>query len=112
MLQSSIILQYIEERWPEPALLPGDPFERARVRMLEGDARAPERRATETGHPRFTPAVRSAPRKRSRPASIAASTAIIASIGCFASAGSRSSSQAMHAGNIRFSYELEPSEGE
>jgi glutathione S-transferase len=35
IFQSSIIVQYIEERWPEPALLPGDPAERARVRMLE-----------------------------------------------------------------------------
>jgi glutathione S-transferase len=33
--ESSIILQYIEERWPTPALLPSEPAERARVRMLE-----------------------------------------------------------------------------
>jgi glutathione S-transferase len=33
--QSSIILQYIEERWPTPALLPSEPAERARVRVLE-----------------------------------------------------------------------------
>jgi glutathione S-transferase/RNA polymerase-associated protein len=33
--ESSIILQYIEERWPAPALLPSDPAERARVRLLE-----------------------------------------------------------------------------
>jgi glutathione S-transferase/RNA polymerase-associated protein len=35
IFQASIILQYIEERWPEPALLPSDPAERARVRMLQ-----------------------------------------------------------------------------
>lgn len=32
---STIILEYIEDRWPEPALLPATPAERARVRMLE-----------------------------------------------------------------------------
>src|SRR6185436_19525234 len=32
---STIILQYIEERWPEPALLPATPAERAHVRTLE-----------------------------------------------------------------------------
>ena len=35
VFQSSIILEYIEERWPQPALLPRDPGERARVRMLQ-----------------------------------------------------------------------------
>ncbi|MET0387609.1 MAG: glutathione S-transferase family protein, partial [Polyangiales bacterium] len=35
MFQSSIMLQYIEERWPEPALLPPAAAERARVRVLE-----------------------------------------------------------------------------
>ncbi|HEX4355653.1 MAG TPA: glutathione S-transferase family protein, partial [Polyangiales bacterium] len=35
IFQSSIILQYIEERWPTPSLLPSDPVERARVRILE-----------------------------------------------------------------------------
>jgi len=32
---STIILEYIEDRWPSPALLPDAPAERARVRMLE-----------------------------------------------------------------------------
>jgi len=32
---STIILEYIEDRWPRPALLPVDAAERARVRMLE-----------------------------------------------------------------------------
>ena len=32
--QSLAALEYLEERWPEPALLPGDPWERARVRQL------------------------------------------------------------------------------
>jgi glutathione S-transferase len=32
---STVILEYVEERWPEPALLPATPAERARVRMLE-----------------------------------------------------------------------------
>ena len=35
VFDSTIILEYIEDRWPEPALLPKDPFARARVRMLE-----------------------------------------------------------------------------
>lgn len=35
VFQSSVILQYIEDRWPEPALLPADPAERARVRILQ-----------------------------------------------------------------------------
>jgi glutathione S-transferase/RNA polymerase-associated protein len=35
IFQSSVILEYIEERWPEPALRPADPAERARVRMLQ-----------------------------------------------------------------------------
>src|SRR3989449_7959327 len=32
---STIILEYIEDRWPTPPLLPTAPAERARVRMLE-----------------------------------------------------------------------------
>jgi glutathione S-transferase/RNA polymerase-associated protein len=35
VFDSSIILQYAEERWPDPPLLPATPAERARVRMLE-----------------------------------------------------------------------------
>jgi glutathione S-transferase len=35
IFDSTIILEYIEDRWPEPALLPKAPAERARVRMLE-----------------------------------------------------------------------------
>ncbi len=35
VFDSSVILEYIEERWPEPPLLPSTPAERARVRMLE-----------------------------------------------------------------------------
>ncbi len=35
LFESSIILAYIEETWPEPALLPATPAERARVRLLE-----------------------------------------------------------------------------
>jgi glutathione S-transferase/RNA polymerase-associated protein len=35
LFDSTVILEYIEDRWPEPALLPDDPLERARVRMLE-----------------------------------------------------------------------------
>jgi glutathione S-transferase len=35
IFDSSVIVEYIEDRWPEPALLPKSPAERARVRMLE-----------------------------------------------------------------------------
>src|SRR3954454_13251919 len=35
IFDSSVIVQYIEERWPEPRLLPESARERARVRMLE-----------------------------------------------------------------------------
>jgi glutathione S-transferase len=35
VFDSTIILEYIEERWPEPPLLPATPAERARVRMIE-----------------------------------------------------------------------------
>src|SRR5262249_36363477 len=32
---STVILEYIEDRWPTPPLLPSTPAERARVRMIE-----------------------------------------------------------------------------
>ena len=35
LFDSTVILEYLEDRWPEPALLPVDPAERARVRMIE-----------------------------------------------------------------------------
>jgi len=35
VFESTIILEYIEERWPEPALLPPDPAARAFARMTE-----------------------------------------------------------------------------
>jgi len=35
VFDSTIILDYVEERWPEPPLLPASPAERARVRMIE-----------------------------------------------------------------------------
>ena len=35
VFDSTIILEYIEDKWPKPALLPATPAERARVRMLE-----------------------------------------------------------------------------
>ena len=35
IFDSTVILEYIEDRWPTPPLLPGTPAERARVRMLE-----------------------------------------------------------------------------
>ncbi|MEQ8483037.1 MAG: glutathione S-transferase family protein [Pseudomonadales bacterium] len=35
VFDSTVILEYIEERWPQPPLLPASPAERARVRMLE-----------------------------------------------------------------------------
>jgi len=35
VFDSTIILEYVEDRWPTPALLPRAPAERARVRMLE-----------------------------------------------------------------------------
>jgi glutathione S-transferase len=35
IFDSTVILEYVEERWPTPSLLPRTPAERARVRMLE-----------------------------------------------------------------------------
>lgn len=35
IFDSTIILDYVEERWPEPSLMPSDPASRAEVRMLE-----------------------------------------------------------------------------
>ncbi|HEY6599651.1 MAG TPA: glutathione S-transferase family protein [Pseudomonadales bacterium] len=35
VFDSTIILQYIEDKWPTPALFPAAPLDRARVRMLE-----------------------------------------------------------------------------
>jgi glutathione S-transferase/RNA polymerase-associated protein len=35
VFDSSVILEYVEDRWPTPPLLPPTPAERARVRMLE-----------------------------------------------------------------------------
>ena len=35
IFDSTIILEYIEDRWPRPPLMPAAPAERARVRMLE-----------------------------------------------------------------------------
>lgn len=35
VFDSTIILAYVEERWPEPRLLPPDPAGRARARMIE-----------------------------------------------------------------------------
>lgn len=35
VFDSTIILEYIEDRWPTPPLLPATPAERARVRMIE-----------------------------------------------------------------------------
>jgi glutathione S-transferase/RNA polymerase-associated protein len=35
LFDSSVIVEYIEDRWPDTALLPASPLERARVRMLE-----------------------------------------------------------------------------
>jgi glutathione S-transferase/RNA polymerase-associated protein len=35
VFDSTIILEYIEDKWPAPPLLPASPAERARVRMIE-----------------------------------------------------------------------------
>lgn len=35
VFDSTIILEYIEDKWPEPPLLPASPAARARVRMIE-----------------------------------------------------------------------------
>jgi glutathione S-transferase len=35
VFDSTIILEYLEDKWPQPPLLPATPVERARVRMLE-----------------------------------------------------------------------------
>lgn len=51
LFQSMAILEYLEETWPQPALLPGDARGRARVRGLAQIAVA-------DGHPIITPRVR------------------------------------------------------
>jgi glutathione S-transferase len=35
IVDSTIILEYLEEKWPTPPMLPKDPAERARARMIE-----------------------------------------------------------------------------
>lgn len=35
VFDSTIILEYLEDKWPEPRLLPASPADRARVRMIE-----------------------------------------------------------------------------
>jgi len=35
LYESTVINEYLEEAYPQPAMLPKDPFERARVRMIE-----------------------------------------------------------------------------
>lgn len=35
VFDSTIILEYVEDRWPDPPLLPATPAERARARMIE-----------------------------------------------------------------------------
>lgn len=40
LTQSIAILEYLEDRWPEPPLLPRDPYLRARARMLAEIANA------------------------------------------------------------------------
>ena len=35
IFDSTVMLDYVEERWPEPPTLPSTPAERARIRMLE-----------------------------------------------------------------------------
>jgi glutathione S-transferase/RNA polymerase-associated protein len=35
IFDSTVIIEYIEDKWPKPALLPKTPLDRARVRMLE-----------------------------------------------------------------------------
>jgi glutathione S-transferase len=35
VFDSTVILEYLEDRWPEPALRPASPRDRARVRMIE-----------------------------------------------------------------------------
>jgi glutathione S-transferase len=35
VFDSTVMLEYIEDKWPSPALLPASPRERARVRMIE-----------------------------------------------------------------------------
>jgi glutathione S-transferase len=52
LTQSMAILEYLEERWPEPPLLPPDPRGRARVRSLSAVI------VSDT-HPLFVPPVRS-----------------------------------------------------
>ncbi|HZO62510.1 MAG TPA: glutathione S-transferase family protein [Gaiellaceae bacterium] len=58
--ESEVIMQYLEERYPEPALLPADPAARARIRLVIhrfdvnlGDAYYAFRRRDENGAERL-----------------------------------------------------------
>ncbi len=37
IFDSTIILEYLEDKWPTPPLLPRDPASRAEARMIEDD---------------------------------------------------------------------------
>jgi glutathione S-transferase len=59
--ESAVIMEYLEERYPEPALLPADPADRALVRLVIerfdinlGDAYYAFRRGDEDGAERLT----------------------------------------------------------
>ena len=41
LTQSLAILEYLEERWPDPAILPRDPYLRARTRALAEISNSP-----------------------------------------------------------------------
>jgi maleylacetoacetate isomerase len=51
LTQSMAIMEYLEERYPNPALLPADPFDRAEARALAQDTIA-------DAHPLFVPRIR------------------------------------------------------
>ena len=58
--ESAVIMEYLEERYPEPALMPTDPADRARVRLLVerfdtnlGDAYYAFRRGDDGGEERL-----------------------------------------------------------
>ena len=65
VFDSTIILEYLEDKFPNPAMLPSGAAERARVRMIEELATRTTRRSTGRCSSSRRFAARPAPRQRS-----------------------------------------------